>query len=846
MIKIDKLNKYYNKKASNEIHVINDVTLELPDKGLIAIFGTSGSGKTTLLNAISGLDKVDSGRIEIDGNVFDKYDCKQWDSLRNREIGYIFQNYNLIDDISVYENIDMALKLAGVANEKEREERIVYTLDLLGLLKYKKRRPTTLSGGQQQRVAIARALCKHPKIIIADEPTGNLDERNTVAVMDLLKQISKFCLVLLVTHEPKLVEYYADEALHIVDGKVVSRETKSADANLEIADSAVIYLKDLESHAVTCEACNIAYYTDDDKDISDLSLVVIKKNGKYFVKADSTAGLKITLVDKGSEVIVKDEHYEARTKEDKVEKLDLSIIKPIETGEKVPLIKTSDALKQSFCNLFSRGKNYKQLTGKIFNALMHFVVAFMICASIGMLFAINVVNPNMYTSCDKGIYKVNAASSSSLMDVEAIKAFAQEYDVELIPFVGTHIYTSADDRMLGGTRIHTPYASFTLSSNTIISSLTSTTSSRVWPDCKHYFSNQVCYMPIDRLKASDLLCGRMPETENEIVLDVNVYYAPDVKDSEKALLSYGYKGYEDMLGAQILYMGKYLTISGFSTTSAPTLFMSKSTYYECALRYLGEAYFERDDTVSDSPAAMLSDYLAGTTSNECAASVSYQNGVAAFEATMALKNTDLEAFYAEVIRLYLNDFTTNPINNDFSTYATTYTLLEMNKTTKSLFLLSDVDLDETETSIGTIQNGQLADKRTYQASNSENFGFIMIICIVLFVIAFLVQFFIQKASIIEKIRAIGILRSIGASKGNVYKGFACDIFAMICISSLPAFIICCFILPMMSVTGLVYFNFLAGMLSLILIVGLQFVMGMTPIWSLLRSTPTEINSKYDL
>lgn len=154
MIKIENLNKYYNKGKGNEIHVINDVSLELPNTGLISFLGPSGSGKTTLLNVIGGLDKA-KGNIQYDDLTMDKYSMHKIDKFRSKEIGYVFQNYNLLLEETVYSNLEIALEMIGIYDKEEQGKRIEYTLKAVGMYKYRKKRAYALSGGQQQRVSIA-------------------------------------------------------------------------------------------------------------------------------------------------------------------------------------------------------------------------------------------------------------------------------------------------------------------------------------------------------------------------------------------------------------------------------------------------------------------------------------------------------------------------------------------------------------------------------------------------------------------------------------------------------------------------------------------------------------------
>ena len=221
MIQINKLHKYYNKGKENEIHVINDTTLSLPENGFVCILGESGSGKTTLLNTVGGLDDYASGSFVINETTLENYSQEKIDTLRTEHFAYVFQNYYLLLEHTVDYNIRLVLNMYDMT-EEEKTERIDYVLKAVDMLKYKKRQVSQLSGGQQQRIAIARALAKTPKVIFADEPTGNLDEVNTIRVMQILKSISQKCLIVMVTHETRLADVFADRIIRVEGGKVVS------------------------------------------------------------------------------------------------------------------------------------------------------------------------------------------------------------------------------------------------------------------------------------------------------------------------------------------------------------------------------------------------------------------------------------------------------------------------------------------------------------------------------------------------------------------------------------------------------------------------------------------------
>ncbi|MBQ3430651.1 ABC transporter ATP-binding protein/permease [Candidatus Saccharibacteria bacterium] len=205
---------------------LNSVSLSFPNAGFISILGPSGSGKTTLLNIIGGLDHYTSGDLIIDGVSTKKFHDRDWDSYRNHRIGFVFQSYNLISHQTILSNVRLALTLSG-ASKSEGTRRAKRALERVGLEKHLYKRPAQLSGGQMQRVAIARALVNDPDIILADEPTGALDSETSVQIMELLKEISKEKLIIMVTHNPELAKEYSTRIIELKDGKITSDKKNS-------------------------------------------------------------------------------------------------------------------------------------------------------------------------------------------------------------------------------------------------------------------------------------------------------------------------------------------------------------------------------------------------------------------------------------------------------------------------------------------------------------------------------------------------------------------------------------------------------------------------------------------
>ena len=227
MIKIDNLTKVYKSKKKNNCKALDNVTLTLPNNGLVFVLGKSGSGKSTLLNLIGGLDNITSGTITVDGNNISNFKEKEYCDYRNNHIGFIFQDYHLIDELTVYDNIVLSLNLRRI----EDKEDVLNALKKVDLQGYENRYPTELSGGERQRVAIARAIVKKPRIILADEPTGNLDTNTATAIIQILKELSKECLILIVSHNIIDANKYADRIIELSKGKKINDKSKNPNYN---------------------------------------------------------------------------------------------------------------------------------------------------------------------------------------------------------------------------------------------------------------------------------------------------------------------------------------------------------------------------------------------------------------------------------------------------------------------------------------------------------------------------------------------------------------------------------------------------------------------------------------
>lgn len=481
MIKITNLHKYFYRKKSNEIHVINDVSLVFPETGLVTILGESGSGKTTLMNVLGGLDNFYSGTIEYDDQTISKYSSRKIDKIRNQKVGYIFQNYLLLQQRTAYDNLKLMLNMYDIS-EEEKEDRIDYVLDAVGMTKYKKKNVSELSGGQQQRIAIARALIKSPSLILADEPTGNLDEKNTIQIMNIIKKISKNTLVILVSHEKSIATSYSDYIIEVSDGKVITQDSVTNQTIYQYEDDQNIYLKEYEYKKIDDENVDIDFYSNDKEKIN---LKIVYKDGKYYVSSNS----EIILVNQSSEVQMIDEHKK-QLDTSKSEVIESNFdLKPLKS-DKDPALTFKEKVKLTLSNLSKMKKRTRFLAFPL-----------MIIVILAMLTIQSVISAS-YVDKQHLVYQ-----DSRIYNISLDKGYA-ELDKNVFKFANEHLYEDLFENVEGikpvmnvPAKLHFNVANFTQLTNV------------------KYTIDQFSTMSIDVLDENSLIYGKMPSNATEIVVE---------------------------------------------------------------------------------------------------------------------------------------------------------------------------------------------------------------------------------------------------------------------------------------------------------------------------------------
>lgn len=809
MIKLHNLDKYFNKGASNEIHVINDISLNLPDKGLVVLLGPSGSGKTTLLNVLGGLDKVRSGTIEFGDETISRYSSKTWDKIRNQKVGYIFQNYNLLHNLTVYDNISLTLNMIGIYDKEEIDRRIDYILENIGMINYRKRRASQLSGGQQQRVAIARALAKNPQVIIADEPTGNLDSKNTQEVMDIIKRISLNKLVILVTHEENIANFYGDRIIRLRDGKIESDRENLSNGSLDMKHDTDIYLGDMKQVSDLNDPKNtLKVYTDEDlEDKVDIKLIV--KNKTIYLNVDSEQYTKIQLLESDSEINIYEEKYEdVKPKDfDEEDGFDLdSVIRVRNEYSKHSVFSIKDSAK-----LALRKMRQTKLFGKLFYLGFVFIAG-LIALAVGMLSGILTHTEKEYLTTSK----------------ELIETPLNEYTYD------DFIEFTEDDsisyvKVLGNVSLEMRLPSVFQS----------------WRNTES-FTNAVAYSEF--MDDSKIIAGRTVEAPNEIVID-KVKADEYIKNTTYQQL--GITTYEDLFNLKLTYEydtqnGKELyemKIVGVVDNDSPVIYVQKKTAFFLSTGfgiledYQDKVTFTDEQNLTDKVViysyedGMNRVFLGKNTSMSTKTDVYLGGYYTSDEAVpkMLISLSDLEEYFFN--ENYTNKFSMVQLYTEDVSDGLKY-IEEETKDVKNTVGVADTLKQE------------YASRRIPEAISTIIFATVVLGA------SAVMYLLVIRSNLMSRIYEISVYRGLGVSKGDIRKMFVTEIVMISSVTSLIGYLVMTGILFKIQLISadymdLIYISPLSIVAGLVLIYGVNIIAGLIPVSNLIRKTPAEIFSKYD-
>lgn len=815
MIKINNLNKYYNKGKTNEIHVINNTTIEFPEKGFVFLLGPSGCGKTTLLNCIGGLDSFQSGTIKYDNQVLSS---SKLDEYRIKNIGFIFQNYCLFTDKSVFDNLKFVIDIFDIS-EEEKLEKINFALKAVNLEKYKNRLTSQLSGGQMQRVAIARALVKSPKLIIADEPTGNLDERNTKQIMDIIKNLSLECLVIMVTHEKRLANFYADRIIELKDGKVINDYPNENKSTLVEKDDVNIYLGDLSNEHFKNDNVDIRYFYNLEK--PNLKLDIVYKNNTFYINPKNDDNYKFKILTKDSEELLIEGKKPVLEIEDV---LNEDIKFPVLDKEK--LNKNTIPTKETFRNIFNNIKNYKK--GDFVKLFIYFLSTFIIVCAIAILGKMIHIDDFDVLDFSKDILVVEESFKSE----DVLNNL--DYDI-LIP-----------NMQLGSNDINLKFNIFS-------------------DDNTEMQLRKVSLLPYSTLDTDKIIIGSKINNNTEIIIDK--FIIERLIKNNSIFLQAGFENYEQLLGIKIEFLDKFnYTIVGIADTKSPNIYLLNESlqrlYMNCLLNNYGQFEYNYKNTTTTknkydifikqySNEAVYNiknhyqiddfniDYL---NDDEIIVSrnlyslwnVYFAKDYSFFDEVFA--SLKIVGFYADDDNTFIaNDKTLNNIYNKLIEKQSSYVCFREDEYKLSkdaeTFDLYDLAIEQ------------------YKEENKYSVIVFSVFAIILFTVALVFLSLTIKANMLSRIYEIGVYRAIGIKKTAICKMFVIEILVIMLISSFVGYILGSIFASNNAVSGdyiISYYPWYSWIISFIIIIASEIIAGIIPVVTLLINTPSEILSKYDI
>lgn len=816
MIKIEKVNKYFNKHKKNQIHVINNTSLEFGENGLVALLGHSGSGKTTLLNAIGGLDKVNKGKIYINGEKITKRTSHKIDKIRNLNIGYIFQDYKLIDNMTVFENVAMVLRMLGIKDKKEIKSRVEYVLNCVNMYRYRNRLASMLSGGERQRVGIARAIVKNPNIVIADEPTGNLDSQNSLEIMNIIKAISKNRLVILVTHEVDLAKFYASRIIEITDGKVEKDYENLDSKDLDYRIDNKIYLKDFEKNeTINKDNINLKIYGEE-KDNLDLQIVI--KNGNIYVKS---ANKKVEVIDDTSSIEFVDDHYK---KIDKTiyQEYDYDLSKAIKKNIK-PKYSSIYSIPKSIIKGFKKIASYSIL--KKLLLIGFFVSAMFIVYAISNMAGTLKVEDKDFISRNKNYLEVKLPS----LKVEEYLKYEQDENINYIMPGNSNISFSIKNEDYYQTSKMNAQLSGSLSSINMISN-------------------------------EDIIQGRMPENEYELVIDNMII---DKMLSSNTLVAHaGIKSGTELLEKEVYMKNmKPFKIVGVINKNSPCIYAYESNFINILSNSEGSGnnmgIMTIDRTNENNQEANIINYKlkkdeitlrkGRLPENDYEVIVNISN-----EYNMKLNKkikTKVNEVELTVVGYYdstvdLNAYLVNENTMKYKLISQSQNIVIYAKDDTKVTDKFDKDYNL------FVENTYENDRENYLKEKSSSRKSSIIFASIILAISLVEIFLMMRSSFLSRIKEVGILRAIGVKKTDIYKMFVGEILAITSTASLLGIIFMTYILSCITqikyLGSMFVINFGVILLSIILVYAFNIIVGLLPLFGVLRKTPAAILSRHDL
>ena len=809
MLEIKNAKKTFNR---GRIKAINNTSLSLEDTGLVALLGPSGCGKTTLLNSIGGLDKLNKGSIYINGKKINSKITYKKDKLRNINIGYIFQDYKLIENLTVYDNVAIVLKMLGIKDKKEIKTRVEYALDKVGMLRYIRRPASMLSGGERQRVAIARAIVKDPTIILADEPTGNLDSKNSLEIMKIIKSISEDRLVILVTHETNLAKFYADRIIEITDGTVTKDYINDDENELDYRIDNNIYLKDFDDeYKVKNEIVDLNIYSNKN---SKLKLDIVVSNGNIYIRSNTED--KIEVVDPESNIELINDHY-----------------KTISTSEK-------NKYKFEFNKI--NKKKYSSILNPITLLIQGFIKVFDY-SFIKKMLLLGFLLSGMFL-----LYAVSSISATIKIDDRKFVTTNKEYLLVNTGKIKIDDYLSYEK---------TENIDYIMPTNSKINM--NVEINDYYQTSKVSLKISGSLSDINMINKDNLIYGNMPENNNEIVIDKfvidNLF-----NDLDNTAKMSGITKTKDMLG-RIVYLNDLIKfkIVGITDNNEPCIYTSKDMFITILSNKVSDDSFnsyyhsvddENIDTTAYKDYNLYKDKIEIKKGNypqndfEVIINISNQENIklnTEIKDTINKKKLKVVGYYDS--KYNYNYYFVNP-------NMIKYNLIEKSKNITIKPQNKDIVLTNFKEKGLNIEDTYEKSRNKYLSEMKETRKNTFLVSGIILAISLIEVFLMIRSSFLSRIKEVGIYRAIGVKKIDIYKMFFGEIFAITTIASVPGIILMSYILKVLTSISYIKDSFIINpfiiLVTIIFIYIFNLIIGLLPVYKTIRKTPANILSRHDL
>lgn len=835
MIKITKLNKYFYHRKSNEIHVINDVSIQFPDTGLVTILGESGCGKTTLLNVLGGLDSFYNGTIEYDNNKIEKYSWRKMDKIRNDKIGYIFQNYLLLPQRSVFDNLKLLLNMYDIS-DSEKEERIDYVLEAVGMLRYKRKNVSELSGGQQQRVAIARALVKSPSLILADEPTGNLDEKNTIQIMNIIKKISKNVLVILVSHEKNIATSYSDYIIEVSDGKITNQSNLDGKSSYKYEDDQNLYLKEFAYKKIENNNINLDFYSNEE---TKINLQIVFNNGKFYIKSSND----VVFIDKDSEIKMINEHKKDLNASEEIEQNNFEL-KTI-SSSKSPGLSFKERISLALSNL----KKLKKRT--LFLRFPLFIISVLIMVSVQSVITASNIDRKAITNIDSRIYNISLEKGNARLNKD-VHTFGFKYFCK--DFIANNENIELSINLNHSFRFILP--NFSQINNDI------------------YRLEGFSTLTHEQLNEDSIIYGRMPTSYNEVVIEkwviektlenstiqnfmnISSFINKEIKSSDGSL-SFTIVGIADN-NENTAYFNKWILMNIFPAN------IKKEMQIFIPLSYYNKTY--NQDIKLNKYEYIANQFLYYNAPDELLlnndASLNLTRNSFVYENTLPYRIIISDEIYEELLisvlsynnselnLICVNEKEKEQVDKYVDSVYDFYFNGEL-KANKDNGFDESIPADLIDVYL-IIQSYSEYDNIMEPYINEANKAVTsrLLITFTIVLLSILIVFFSMKSFAIKNIYDIGVFRAIGINKRSIIFVYAIQILIIslksTLIGALMYYFITSFIASIPLIDLLVAMDFKLFIYSTFGMIGINVLAGILPIIMYLKKTPAQLLSKYDI